>query len=190
MADTPPELLAQFASALGIDAATATPDAVLATLNTRLGEHNAAVSEVTKIKGERNAERIDSAISAALGKSPMIQANTPDAMNLMRPLFAVDDKGRVVTKGGDTGEASGMDPSQFVAGRLGTLRSHWFAPSQGGGAKGGGIASAGADVSCFRTGNVTEQMALIGSIGERAAIDACRRSGIAPPAWLLKGAGR
>lgn len=149
MADTPPELLAQFASALGIDAATATPDAVLAMLNTRLGdatkittERDAAVSEVAKIKNERDAERIDAAISAALGKSPMIQANTLDAMNLMRPLFTVDDRGRVVTKGSDTGEAPGMDAAQFVAGRLGTLRSHWFAPSQGGGAKGGGIAPA------------------------------------------------
>jgi hypothetical protein len=197
MADTPPDLLAQFAKALGMDEATATPDAVLATLGTRLGdaakvttERDEAVAEVEKIRGERDAERIDAAISAALGKSTMIPANAPDALNLMRPLFHVDDKGRVVTKGGDTGEVPGIDPAQFAASRLGSLRPHWFPASAGAGAKGGGIVpSAGVDVSAFKGGTLTDQMALIGRVGEKAVIDALRRSGIAAPAWL-KGGGR
>jgi hypothetical protein len=50
---------------------------------------------------------------------------------------------------------------------------------------------AGADASCFREGGtLTAQMALVARVGERAAIEACRRSGIVPPAWLTNGGGR
>lgn len=175
------------ALSLGDDADDA---AVLSALGTVAAQREEAVAEVAKIKGERDAERIDAAISAALGKSTMIPANAPDALNLMRPLFHVDDKGRVVTKGGDTGEVPDIDPAQFAASRLGSLRPHWFPASTGAGAKGGGIVpSAGVDVSAFKGGTLTDQMALIGRVGEKAVIDALRRSGIAAPAWL-KGGGR
>lgn len=197
MADTP-EILAQFASALGVDAASATPEAVLAALNTRLGdaakvttERDAVVAEVAKIKADANAAKVDAAITTALGKSGMIQANTPDAMNLLRPLFHVDDKGNVTTRGGDTGEAPGADPSQFIVARLGSLRPHWFEKSVGGGAKGGGYsAHTGPDVACFRGGTLTEQYAVVARVGEKAVIDSLRRAGIVPPVWLTYGGAR
>lgn len=173
------------ALALGDDADDA---AILAALGNTTKERDEHKARADAVAAERAAERIDAAISAALSKSGMIQANTPDAMNLMRPLFTLDDKGRVVTKGGDTGEAPGMDPAQFVAGRLGTLRGHWFPVSVSGGARGGGYTPpSGPDASCFKTGNVTGMMNYIGTHGEQAAIAACRRQGITPPAWLTKG---
>ncbi len=116
-----------------------------------VAERDAAIADAAKVKTDRAVERVDSAISAALAKSTMIQANTPDAMNLLRGLFHVDDKGRVVTKGADTGEPAGVTPEQFVAARLGALRGHWFPGNVSGGARSSGNFTGGlaGDTSCF-----------------------------------------
>lgn len=152
---------------------------VTAKTATLTAERDAARADADKIKADRAAERVDSAISAALAKSAMIQANTPDAMNLLRPLFHVDDKGNVTTRGGDTGEPAGVTPEQFVAARLGALRSHWFPGSVSGGARGGGAGTNPlGDTSMFDPRSpkfsVTKQFAYEHQFGAAAA-DAARR---------------
>ncbi len=92
-------------------------------------------TKVTKIEQERDAQTVESAISAALSKSGMIPANHEDAANLMRPMLSVKD-GKVVTKDGLSNVLPGMDPTQFVHATLKTIRGHWFPASVGGGAVG------------------------------------------------------
>jgi hypothetical protein len=196
-AEQSPDLLNQVAKALGIDAATATPETVLTTLGTRLGdaakittERDAAVAEVTKIKADANAARVESEITASLGRSGIIPHNSADAATILRGVLEVTDKG-VVTKAAPN-VVPGQTPEQFIASQLRGMRPHYWPASQGGGAKGAGHAAhaSGPDASCFKTGNVTAMMNYIGTHGEQAAIAACRRAGIVPPSWLVKGGGR
>lgn len=109
----------------------------------------------------------------------------PHVRNLLRPLFHVDDKGNVTTRGGDSGEAPGADPAQFIASRLGSLRPHWFPASVGSGVTGGGFTPSSVSVDCFKPGGtLTAQMSLVAQLGEKVVMDACRRNGIVPPPWL------
>ncbi|MBX3391266.1 MAG: hypothetical protein KF787_01335 [Phycisphaeraceae bacterium] len=96
---------------------------------------------------------------------------------------------RVTTKPDAPDTLPGSDPASFIHSELKAKRAHYFPLSSGGGAKGAGYtAHAGADVSCFRDGGtLTAQMALVARVGERAAIEACRRAGIVPPSWLIGG---
>lgn len=112
-------------------------------------------------------------------RSRMDKRNLPDALTLMRPLFTVDEKGRVITKGGDTGEPAGLSPDEFVSSRLTSLRGHWFPASIGGGATGGGTNfAATGDTSAFdpRSPNysITRQFQLEAERGTKWA-DAARR---------------
>ena len=195
MSDTAPNLLNEVAKALGIDEATATPDTVLSTLTARLGdaakittERDTAVAEVAKIKSEANTARVEAEITTALGKAGIISQNTADAATILRGVLEVTDKGEVRTKAAPN-VVPGQSAEQFIAGQLRTLRPHYWPASVGAGAKGGGYtAHVGADVSCFRDGGtLTAQMALVARVGERAAIEACRRAGIVPPSWLIGG---
>jgi hypothetical protein len=133
---------------------------------------------------------MDAEIRHALGNAGIIAQNTDDAAAILRGVLEVKE-GRVVTKAAPN-VVPGQTPEQFIAGQLRTLRPHYWPLSIGAGAKGAGhTAHAGADVSCFREGGtLTAQMALVARVGERAAIEACRRSGIVPPTWLTNGGGR
>lgn len=195
MSDTAPNLLNEVAKALGIDEATASPDTVLSTLTARLGdtakittERDAAVAEVAKIKADANTARVEAEIKDAVTKAGIFAHSTDDAATILRGVLEVTDKGEVRTKAAPN-VVPGQTPEQFIAGQLRTLRPHYWPTSVGAGAKGAGyIAHAGADVSCFRDGGtLTAQMALVARVGERAAIEACRRAGIVPPSWLIGG---
>lgn len=202
MSDTnpnPPEVQAQLdrltalaggvrkALGLGDDADDA---AILAALGNTTKERDEAKTRADTIAAERNAERMDAEIRHALGKAGISAQNTDDAAAILRGVLEVTDKG-VVTKAAPN-VVPGQTPEQFIAGQLRTLRPHYWPLSIGAGAKGAGHAPhAGADASCFREGGtLTAQMALVARVGERAAIEACRRSGIVPPAWLTNGGAR
>lgn len=118
--------------------------------------------------------------------------HSEDFLILARPLFGVDEKGRVATKSDAPDTLPGIDPAAWIVAELQSKRPHYWPLSLGAGAKGAGHwPHAGADASCFREGGtLTAQMALVARVGERAAIEACRRSGIVPPAWLTNGGGR
>lgn len=172
---------------LGDDADDA---AILAALGNTTKERDEAKTRADTIAAERNAERMDAEIRHALGKAGISAQNTDDAAAILRGVLEVTDKG-VVTKAAPN-VVPGQTPEQFIAGQLKTMRPHYWPLSQGAGAKGAGhSAHAGADASCFREGGtLTAQMALVARVGERAAIEACRRSGIVPPAWLTNGGAR
>jgi hypothetical protein len=173
------------ALALGDDADDA---AILAALGNTTKERDEAKARADTIAAERNTERMDAEIRHALGKAGISAQNTDDAALILRGVLEVTDKG-VVTKAAPN-VVPGQTPEQFIAGQLRTLRPHYWPLSIGAGAKGAGHAPhAGADVSCFREGGtLTAQMAIVARVGERAAIEACRRSGIVPPTWLTGGA--
>lgn len=51
-----------------------------------------------------------------------------------------------------------------------------------------GVPVFGVNVDCFKPGGLlTDQYALVSSLGEKAVIEGCRRAGIVPPAWLTGG---
>lgn len=185
------------ALALAEDANT---DAILAALTARAPEAEALIAERTKtLTTERDdartrladvesrwaGERIDRSLSDALTRSGMIGDNSADALALARPLFALSDKGEVVTKTDAAGVVPGATPDQWIVSQLRTLRPHWWPKSMGGGAIGGssrGSAFVG-DTSCFRPGsswNITAQAAFERKHGTRAAEAAARQYGATP----------
>lgn len=151
-------------------------------------ERDDARAEVAKMKGERDAEKVSSAIQAAISKSGIGQENAADATAILRGVLEVKD-GKVVTKAAE-GIVPGQTADQFIAGQMYSMRPHYWPRSMGGGAKGAGhTAHGGVDVSAFRNGGtLTAQMAVVARVGEKAVIDSLRRSGIVPPAWLIGGA--
>lgn len=170
---------------LGEDADDA---AILAALGNTTKERDEAKTRADTITAERTTERIDAEIRHALGNAGIFAQNMDDASSILRGVLELKD-GKVVTKAAPN-IVPGQTPEQFIAGQLRTLRPHYWPVSIGGGAKGiGHTAHAGPDVSCFKPGGrLTDQMTLIGRVGEHAAIEACRRAGIVPPAWLTGGA--
>ncbi|MCC6678885.1 MAG: hypothetical protein IT436_17300 [Phycisphaerales bacterium] len=167
--------------------AKAESDAALSAATT---ERDKAVAERDAIRAERAAEKVEGAIGAALGASALIKDNAPDATAMMRGLFHLDSAGAVVTKGGDTGEAAGMTPAQFVASRLTALRGHWFPKSVGGGASGGsGRGGPSGDVSVFDPASprysITGQALYERRFGMDRARQAARQFGV-----TLAGEGR
>lgn len=164
--------------------------AILAALDTTTKERDEAKTRANTIAAERDGERLDAEIRHALGKSGIIAQNIDDATTILRGVLEVKE-GRVVTKAAPN-VVPGQSPEQFIAGQLQSMRPHYWPLSRGAGAKGAGhTPHAGADVSCFRDGGtLTAQMALVARVGEQAAIEACRRAGIMPPAWLANGGGR
>ncbi len=184
------------ATRLGL-AEDAAPDAILA----RLGETDAEkviaerLTPVAKERDEAKAraadvesrwagEKVDRSLTDALSRSGMIAANRDDALALARPLFALSDKGEVVTKADAAGVIPGASPDQWIVAQLRAMRPHWWERSVGGGATGGsrGAASVGDD-SCFKPGatwNLTAQAQFERRYGTRAADSAARRYGTMP----------
>jgi hypothetical protein len=183
------QMLAPFRTALGLgDDADAA--AVLSTLGTRLGETETVVAERTaalsaerdaattraaEIETRWNAERIDSALSAAWERSAAIPDNRADYLALARPLFTVDAAtGAVVTKADTANTVPGASPEQWILGQLQALRPHWWARSVGGNSRGGGVeVDRGGGVACFDPRSpqfsVTRQFAYEATHGAAAA---------------------
>lgn len=140
--NTPPpvdEFRASIRTALGL-AADADDSAITTALGNVTKERDEHKARADTVVIERNAERLDSALTAAFNtQSSIDKRNLPDFMALARPLFHIDEKGRVVTKGGETGEPTGLSPADWTASRLRSLRGWWYPLSQGGGAKSLGI---------------------------------------------------
>lgn len=123
--------------------------AILSAVGTAAKERDDSRAEVVKMKGERNAEKIDTALRDAFEKSGAGRENAEDFFMLARPLFTVDEKGRVVTRSDAENTPPGIDPAAWVVAELQAKRSHWFPPSVGGGARGGGIPPNRVDDSMF-----------------------------------------
>lgn len=184
MSDTNPntphpvdEFRASIRMALGLsaDADDAAISGAIAGVTKERDEHKSALESE---RSARATERIDSSIRNAFDRTGLDKRNLPDAMALMKPLFHLDEKGRVATKGGDTGEPSGLSPEDWCASRLKSLRSHWYPTSVGARATGGGFSlSSLGDTSAFdpRSPNfsVTRQYQLEVERGSRWA-DAAR----------------
>lgn len=106
-----------------------------------------------------------------------------DFLALARPLFTVDAKtGAVVTKPDAPNTVSGANPEAWIVAELRTKRSHWWALSEGAGARGAGyLPSGGADDSCFNPRspnyNFTAQLAAEARFGPQFADRARQRYG-------------
>ncbi|MCC6230046.1 MAG: hypothetical protein IT432_12580 [Phycisphaerales bacterium] len=177
-----------IAKGLGL-AEDATDETLLARAAEVAKERDDAKTRANTIAAERNTEKMDAEIRSAVTKAGIFAQSTDDATAILRGVLEVTDKGEVRTKAAPN-VVPGQTVEQFIAGQLKTMRPHYWPTSIGGGAKGGGFAAhAGPDVSCFKPGGtLTAQYALVARVGERAALEACRRSGIVPPPWLIGGA--
>jgi hypothetical protein len=201
---TKAQQLAPVRTALGLPE-DAPLDTITTTLSQRLGdidaqvnakteniaaERDAAVAEAAKVRDEWNAHRIDAAVQLALQTSGIRPECFADATTILRGALEATEKGVVRTKAAPN-IVPGQTPEQFIAGQLKSLRPHYWPTSVGGGARGGGVhPTTGGDTSAFRTGNVTGMMAYIARHGERAAIEACRRSGVPVPSFLRGAVAR
>ena len=139
-------------------------DAITAALQSRLGdadsivqtrtaelqaEKDAATTELETLRAERNAERIETAIKAALAKSGMTPQHFADAANLIRGSLEVSADGKVVTKSAD-GVVAGQSVDQFILGQLRSQRGHYWPVSRGAGARAGSeLGTIDADAACF-----------------------------------------
>jgi hypothetical protein len=153
-------------------------------------ERDAAVATAGQVRAERAAERIDVAITAALGKSGMIPENGEDAANLLRPLLTVDPKtGSVVTKEAP-GVIPGQSADQYIHAQLKTARPHWWSRSIGGKATGGTRASSGGgDTSVFDPLSPKFSLTAQAQFERRFGVEAARRAALAH-GQRLAGEGR
>lgn len=188
------EFRAAFTTPLGLPPESPV-DAILSAMGDTeklIGERTASVAKerdearakAADVESRWAGEKVDRALSDALARSGMIEANREDALGIARSLFTVDGKGEVRTKAGAAGVIPGATPDQWILGQLRALRSHWWARSQGGGAVGGARSTASVgDTSCFRPGptwNLTAQVAFERRHGSRAAEAAAREYGATP----------
>lgn len=188
------QYLAPIRSALGLDD-TAGLDAVTSALSTRLGdtdklvaertaaltaERDAAQASAASLQAERNSDRIDHAITAALARSGIKPECADDAAAHCRAVLGVNDKGEVCTVAAP-GVVPGMTADQWIIGQLRAMRAHYWPLSTGGGARGGSlpVGNAGND-SCFKPGptwSVSRQFAFESQYGAAAARQARKRWG-------------
>ncbi|MCC6676407.1 MAG: hypothetical protein IT436_04625 [Phycisphaerales bacterium] len=147
-------------------------------------ERDDARAKLADVESRWAGEKVDRSLSDSLSRSGMIADNAADALALARPLFALSDKGEVVTKADAAGVIPGASPDQWIVAQLRTLRPHWWPKSVGGGATGGARpAGSAADDSCFKPGatwNLTAQAQFERRHGTRAAETAARRYGTTP----------
>lgn len=133
---------------LGDDAEDA---AILSRITDTTKERDESRAEAAKLKGEREAERIDAALRDAFAKSGADPRNAEDFLSLARPLFGVDAKtGAVVTKADAANTIPGASAEAWIVAELHAKRPHWWPTSIGAGARGAGFAAnRAADDSCF-----------------------------------------
>lgn len=175
------------ALALGDDADEA---AITSALGTRLGDAAAAVERAKAIEMERANEKVDAALRSALTAGGILPEFMEDAMLRAKAVgFVLNDKGEVVTKPDAKDTIPNTSPAAWVQSELKAKAPRFWPTSIGAGAKGAGFAAhGGIDVTPFRPGgSLTDAMAVIGRVGEKAVIDSLRRAGIVPPSWLIGG---
>lgn len=171
-----------IAKGLGL-AEDATDEALLARAAEVAKERDDSRAEAAKVKGERDADKVDTALRDAFAKSGADPRNAEDFLALARPLFTVDAKtGAVVTKSDAPNTVPGANPEAWIVAELRTKREHWWPKSIGGGARGAGfLPSGGADDSCFDPRspnyNFTAQLAAEARFGPAFADRARQRYG-------------
>lgn len=177
-------------TALGL-AEDADEAAITSALGTRLGDAAAAVERAKAIELERANEKVDAALRSALTAGGILPEFMEDAMLRAKAVgFVLNDKGEVVTKPDAKDTIPNTSPAAWVQSELKAKAPRFWPTSVGAGAKGAGFAAhSGPDLSCFKGGTMTDQMAVVARVGERAVLDSLKRSGITPPPWL-KGGGR
>lgn len=199
MSDTPtpnPELdrltafVGEVRKTLGL-ADDADEAAITAALGTRLGDAAAAVERAKTIEQTWANEKVDAALRSALTAAGILPEFMEDAMLRAKAVgFVLNDKGEVVTKPDAKDTIPNTSPAAWVQSELKAKAPRFWPTSVGAGAKGAGFAAhSGPDLSCFKGGTMTDQMAVVARVGERAVLDSLKRSGIMPPPWL-KGGGR
>lgn len=146
-------------------------------------ERDDSRAEAAKLNGERTADKVDAVFRDAFAKSGADPRNSEDFLALARALFTVDAKtGAVVTKSDAPNTVPGANAEAWIVAELRTKRPHWWALSQGAGARGAGyLPSAGADDSCFNPRspnyNFTAQLAAEARFGPEFADRARQRYG-------------
>lgn len=150
-------------------------------------ERDEALARAADVESRWASEKVDGALRAAFEKSGAKPEHLEDYLTLARPLFGVDEKGNIATKPDAPNTIPGIDPAAWIHSELKAKRSHYFPLSTSGGAKGfSGIGNVGPNVDCFRQGtsNLTQQMAMVGRLGENTVRVALQRAGIEVPGWL------
>jgi hypothetical protein len=157
---------------LGDDAEDA---AILSAVGTTTKERDDSRAEAAKVKGERDADKVDAALRDAFAKSGADPRNAEDFLALARPLFGVDAKtGAVATKADAPNTVPGANAEAWIVSELYAKRAHWWPKSVGGGARGAGTtAHTSADDSMFdpasRNYNFTAQLAAEAKYGPEFA---------------------
>lgn len=172
-----------------ISARLADTEAALAARTASIAkERDEARARLAEVESRWASEKVDSALRAAFEKSGAKPEHLEDFLILARPLFGVDEKGRVATKSDAPDTLPGIDSSAWVHSELKAKRAHYFPLSSGGGAKGtSGIGYVGGpSIDCFKPGkhNLTEQFALVSAHGASAVRSALQRAGLQVPGWM------
>lgn len=130
-------------------------------------------------------------IQNAIGTEEILPDFMEDAMLRAKAVgFVLNAKGEVQTKPDAKDTFPNASPAAWVQGELKVKAPRFWTLSRGSCAKGAGFAAhSGPDLSCFKGGTMTDQMSVVGRVGERAVLDSLKRAGITPPPWL-KGGGR
>ncbi len=146
-------------------------------------ERDDARAELTKVKGERDAEKVNAALRSAFEKSGAGREHEEDFLALARPLFTVDAKtGAVVTRADAPNTVAGQNAEAWIVSELRAKRGFWWPMSQGGASRGAGfLPSGGADDSMFNPRspnyNFTAQLAAEARFGPAFADRARQRYG-------------
>jgi hypothetical protein len=120
----------------------------------------------------KNTNRtITDAVRLAASESKVIPSAVEDALMLSERVFEVGEDGSVLTRDG-VGVTPGIDPSIWLS-EMQDKRSHWWLPSQGGGAGGGsgggGLGSGVDNPFSFKGWNMTAQGAVLRADPDKAA---------------------
>ena len=111
----------------------------VAPVQRELDEAKKKIGELEGANGELlvtvNNRDIDDVLRSAASKHKVVQTAVPDVL-MHRGLFEKDESGAIVGRDG-VGITPGISPEQWLQDMQKT-RGHWWAPSQGGGATGGG----------------------------------------------------
>jgi hypothetical protein len=158
------------------------------TLKTRLGPVERNLEKTTKELEELRTERdnlisesrtrtIHDDVRAALVKTKVIPEAQEDALMLADKVFQIDDQGKVVTKDG-VGITPGIPAADWLQ-ELSDKKPHWWAASQGGGARGGSGSGGGMSGNPWSKANwnLTEQGKVVKEKGTARAEQMAKAAG-------------
>ena len=132
---------------------------------------------IAELQNERKSGKIVSAVTSAALKAKVITTAMYDVELLAERVFEVTDDNKVITKDG-VGCVPGQDPAAWLA-EMQASRPHWWAASQGGGARGtGGLPGYENNPWSKEYWNVTKQAQIVRDLGEAKALQIAQRAGV------------